>query len=251
MSPSENIYFFLIGAIVLIVIIIFVWLIFRKRKKWAIALTSVVVIGYVGYYVYYPTLKVNTHEDRYERLVAYLGEYYPDKEFTILPEHYEEGYTVGQFDVNDIKNPTMGVTLRVDKEGKVTQIGTWSNQEYPTQLELWREIEFMYGETYTLNKEISEIIKRDEWIDGELTAFALTIDDMPTIALFNYSSKGYSLLELRKGDHEGFVSIEENGYVFVYIHERYQGETVTFQLKNGEEFTLNVDQHKGRLIVEN
>ncbi|QOR64874.1 tripartite tricarboxylate transporter TctB family protein [Cytobacillus suaedae] len=249
MSPSEIIYFFLIGAIV-IVVIMFVWLLFRKRKKWAIALTSAVVMGYLGYYVYYPTLKVNTHEDRYERLVAYLGEYYPDREFTILPEHYEDGYTVGQFEVNNIKNPTMGVTLRVDKEGKVTQIGTWSNQEYPTQHELWQEIEFLYGETYTLNKEISEIIKRDEWIEGELTAFALTIDEIPTIALFNYSSEGYSLLELQKGDREGFVSIEEDGYVFVYIDERYQGETVTVHLKNGEEFTLNVYQNKGRLIVE-
>ncbi len=249
MSPSEIIYFFLIGAIVLTVIM-FIWLLFKKRIKWAITLTSVVVIGYVGYYVYYPTLKVNTHAERYVRLIAYLGEYYPDKEFTILPKHYKEGYTVGRFDVNDIGNTKMGVTLRVDKEGKVTQIGTWSNQDYPNQQELWREIEFMYGETYSLNKEISEVTKHDEWIKGELTAFALTIDDMPTIALFNYSSEGYSLLELRKGEREGFVSIEANGYVLVYIDERYQGETVTIHLESGEEYTLNVDQHKGRLIVE-
>ena len=68
MNPSENIYFFLIGVTVLAVIILS-WFIFRKRKKWAIALTSVLVIGYAGYYVYYPTLKVNTHAERYEQVM--------------------------------------------------------------------------------------------------------------------------------------------------------------------------------------
>ncbi|MFV8261685.1 hypothetical protein ACNNMU_09895 [Aerococcus viridans] len=32
--------------------------------------------------------------------------------------------------------------------------------------------------------------------------------------------------------------------------ERYPGEKVTIQLKNGEEYTLNIDKHKGRLIIE-
>ena len=249
MNPSENIYFFLIGVTVLAVIILS-WFIFRKRKKWAIALTSVLVIGYAGYYVYYPTLKVNTHAERYEQVIDYLAENYPDKEFTILPQTYEEGFTVGKFEVNDIETPTIGVTFRVDGEGQMAQIGTWSNQEYPKQQELWRELEYSYGEAYTLDKEIAEITKQDEWIDGERTAFALTIDGMPTIALFNYSSAGYSLLELQQGEREEFVSTEVNGYLFIYIDERYQGERVTIPLKNGEEYTLTIDQNKGRLIVE-
>jgi hypothetical protein len=249
MSPSENIYFFLTGVTVLVVIM-FVWLIFRKRKKWAIALTSMLVIGYVGYYVYYPNLKVNMHAERYEQVINYLAETYPDKEFNILPKHYQEGDGVGVFAINDIKTLPMGVTLRVDEEGRVTQIGTWSNQEYPTQQELWREIAFIYGESYSLDKDIAEITKQDVWIDGELTAFALIIDDMPAIALFNYTREGYSLLELQQGEREGFISIEEAGYVFIYIDERYQGEIVKVHLKNGEEYTLNADQHKGRLIVE-
>ena len=57
MSPSENIYFFLIGAIVLTMNMA-ILLIFRKRKKWAIVLKSVVVIGDVGYYVDKESLKV-------------------------------------------------------------------------------------------------------------------------------------------------------------------------------------------------
>jgi hypothetical protein len=220
----------------------FVWLIFRKRKKWAIALTSVLVIGYIGYYVYYPSLKVNTHAERYEQVIDYLAKNYPNKQFNIFPKHYEEGYRVGEFTVNDVESPTIGVTLHVGEEGQVTQISTWSKNEYPTQQELWREIEFIYGETYTLDKEIAKITKQDEWIDGELTAFALTIDNMPAIAIFNYSREGYGLLELQQGEREGFISIE--------IDESYQGEMVTIHLKNGEEYSLNVDKNKGRLIVE-
>lgn len=249
MSPSEVIHFLLIGVIVFVVIML-IWIIFRKRKKWATALTSVFVIGYVGYYLYFPILKVNTHAERYEQVVSYLEENYPNKEFTILPKHYEEGYRVGEFQINDIETPTVGVTLRVDEKGKVTQISSWSNQEFPTQQELWREVAFIYGENYSLDKEIAEITKQDQWIDGELTAFALNINDMPAIALFNYSSGGYSLLELQQGEREGFVSIEEEGYVFIYIHERYQGDIVMIRLKDGEEYTLNAELHKGQLVVE-
>ncbi|KAA0549548.1 hypothetical protein FZW96_06510 [Bacillus sp. BGMRC 2118] len=247
MRPTEIIYFFLIGFSVLIVIML-IWLILRKRKKWGIVLSSVLVIWYVGYYLYYPTLKGNTHAERYEHIVDYLVKKYPDREFTIKPKHYEEGYTVGQFDVYDIETPTIGVTLSIDKKRQVSQIGTWSNREYPTQKELWREVEFING--YSLNEERSVITKQDEWFDGELTAFALNINDMPTIALFNYSSGGYGLLDLQKGEREGFVVIEEAGYVFIYIDERYQGEMVTIHLENGQEYNLNVDQLKGKLYVQ-
>ncbi|OCA84053.1 hypothetical protein A8F94_15085 [Bacillus sp. FJAT-27225] len=249
MSPSETIYFFLFGVAVLVGIM-FIWLIFRRRKKWAISLSGLLVIGYVGSYFYYPALKVNTHAERYEQVKDYLGKNYPNEKFTIIPKHYEEGYTVGQFDINTIETPTIGVTLRVDKEGQVKQIGTWTKQDHPKQQELWREIEFIHGSTYSLDKEIPEITKQDEWIEGQLTAFALTINDKPAIAIFNYSSAGYSLLDLQQGEREGFVSIEEAGYAFIYIDKKYQGETVTIHLKNGEEYTLNVDQHKGKLIVQ-
>ena len=81
-------------------------------------------------------------------------------------------------------------------------------------------------------------------------AFALTVENMPAIALFNYSSEGYALLELRQGEREGVISIEEDGYLFIYINERYQGEMVTIHLKNGEGYKFNIEQNKGRLIVE-
>lgn len=213
-------------------------------------LASILVIGYIGYLLYYPTLKTNTHTEAYETVGEYLGKSYPDKEFTITPKHYEEGFTVGDFRVNDIKTPRVGVILRVGKKSKVTQIGTWSNHEYPIQQELWREIEFMYGESYTLDKKSIEIIKKDEWIDGELTVFAVTIDGLPSIALFNYSKGGYGLLELQEGEREGYVIIEKEGYVFIYADERYQGETVSANLENSKEFIMTIDQQKGRLIVK-
>ena len=125
MSPSENIYFFLIGVTIVAAIMI-IWLIFRKRKKVALVFTSVMVIGFVSYYAYYPTLKVNKHAKRYEQVVHYLTEKYPDRIFSISPKKYERGYTVGDFKVNDIETPNIGVTLRVDKEGRVAQTSWWS-----------------------------------------------------------------------------------------------------------------------------
>lgn len=249
MSPGENIYFFLIGVPVVAAIML-IWFIFRKRKRLAIVFTSVLVIGYIGYYAYYPTLKMNKHAKGYGQVVYYLTEKYPDRMFTISPEQYEQGYTVADFNVNDIETPMIGVTLRADKEGQVTQTSYWSNLDYPTQQELWREIKFIYGEPYTLDKDIADITKEDEWMDGELTAFALTINDMPAIALYNYSKAGYGLLELKQEKHEGFVVIEKSGYVFIYVDERYPGETVTIHLKDDKEYTLNVSQQKGRLIIE-
>ena len=143
MRPGELIIFLLVGAALLVVILIS-WIIFRKRKKWAIVLSAVLVVGYVGYYLYFPTLKVNTHAKRYEQVIHYLAENYPNQEFTVTPEHFEEGYWVGRFEVNDLNTPTIGVTLRVDKKGQVTQIGHWSNRGFPSQEELWQELEFTF-----------------------------------------------------------------------------------------------------------
>lgn len=247
MSPSELIYFFIIGFALVFTITI-LWFIFRKKRRVAIVLTSILVLGFIGYVLYFPTLKTNKHSEAYGIVSDYLDENYPNRVFTIRQEHYEAGLTVGDFDVNDIETPTIGVTLSVNKD-KVNEIGTWSNLEYPTQHELWRELQLYYGSPYSLNKNLAEITKMDEWINGELTAFALTIDDKPAIALFNYSRAGYSLLELQEGEHEGYVIIEKEGYVFIYADERYQGKTVANSV-NSKAFTFNVEQQKGQLIIE-
>lgn len=248
MSPGELIYFSTIGFIVIVTSIV-LWFIFRKRKNIAIILPTILFLGFIGYVLYFPTMKINKHSESYEIVSDYLDKNYPDRVFTVRPEHYEAGYTVGEFDVNDVETPTIGVILRVDKED-VAEIGAWSSLKYPTQEDLWREIQSYYESPYSLNKDLAEITKIDEWIDGELTAFALTINDMPAIALFNYSKAGYSLLELQEGEPEGYVIVENEGYVFVYADERYQGKIISANLVNRQEFTFNVDQRKGQLIIE-
>ncbi|MBO1914696.1 hypothetical protein J4G37_58965, partial [Microvirga sp. 3-52] len=103
--------------------------------------------------LYFPTLKTNKHSEAYEIVSDYLDNNYPNRVFTVVPEQYEAGYTVGDFHVNDVETPTIGVILRCDKD-EVTEIGTWSNLEYPTQQELWREIQSYYGSHYSLNKDL-------------------------------------------------------------------------------------------------
>lgn len=248
MNLSETITFLFIGLAVLLAVGI-VWFLFRKRKKWAIGLTSLLVAGYIGYYVYYPYLQVSVHAEKYEQVSEYLETNYPDREFTIIPEHYEVGYTVGHFDINDIKTPDIGVGLYVDKNGLIEQTGYWTDGAFPTQGELWRELEFTYGESYTLDKDDIEITKQDEWIEGELTVFALAIDNMPAIAVYEYSTGGYGSLDLQVAENDLVVFAEMEKYTFVYIDERHKGETAVIVLKNGETISVDVSEHKGKLFV--
>ncbi len=248
MNPSELITFFLIGLAVLFVIAI-VCIIFRKRKKWAIALTSVLVVGYIGYVAYYPYLKVSIHAEKYEQVSEYLATTYPDREFMIIPGQYETGYTVGRFDVNDKETPDAGVTLYVDKNGQVQQTGSWTTGEFPTQQELWRGLEFDYGESYTLDRDNIEITKQDEWMDGELTVFALTIDGMPAIAVYEYSRAGYGLMDLQVAEDDLIVSTSAEGHTFIYVDERYEEETAAVPMGDGETISVDATEHKGKLFV--
>lgn len=248
MNPSEWITFTLFGFL-LIIIIAIAWFVFRKRKKWAVAVTAVLVIGYVGYYAYYPTMKTNAHAAKYEQLVEYLETKYPGQQFTIRPEHYEAGVTVGTFDINGAETPDMGVTLRVDDEGEVRQISTWTGGGYPEQRDLWKDLEFHYGGDYTFDREEVEITKQDEWIDGELTVFALNIDDRPAIAVYEYAQGGYGRLDLQESQNGDFVSAEIEGYVFIYIDERYPNETAEIELQNGDSISVDAAEHKGELFI--
>lgn len=248
MNPSETITFFLIGVAVLFAVGI-VWILFRKRKRWAVVLTCLLVAGYIGSVAYYPYLQVSVHAERYEQVSEYLETHYPDREFTVIPEHYELGDMVGRFDISDIETPFKGVTLNVDDNGEIKQVSYWTDGEFPTQQEVWRELEFTYGESYTLDKDGIEITKQDEWIEGELTVFALTIDNMPAIAIYEYSTGGYGSLDLQVVENDFVVFAEMEKYTFVYIDERYEGETAVIVLKSGETISVDVSEHKGKLFV--
>ncbi len=247
-NPSELIDFLLLGLVLLLVIVA-VWYIFRKRKKWVIAITAVLVSGYMGYYFYLPTLKANTHAAKYEQIIEYLDSNYPDRQFTVRPERYEPGYYVGTFDINDKETPEMGVTLQVKDNGDVIQTGYWEDGNFPSQQDLWKTLNLSYLKDYSLDSEKVEITKQDEWIDGELTVFALMIDGNPSIAVFNYSQAGYSWDDLQESQNGNFVAAETEDHVFVFIDETYTGETVEVELQNGATISVDAAEHKGELFV--
>jgi len=248
MRPGDLISFMLLGIGVLIVIL-FIFFILRKRKKLAIVLTIPLIISYCGYFIFFPTIQENTHAKRYQQLEAYLSTTYPEKHFVISPQHFEQGVNVGDFEVHHLDTPEIGVTLRVKKDGSVSQVATWTNSDYPTQQELWRNLQTNFLGDYALDKEIPEIKKIDTWIDGELTVFALTIDDKHSIAIFTYSNAGYSLLEVTEGERGEIVTAEYENYMFIYIDEHYAEDTATIHLKSGDTYSINVFEQKGQLIV--
>lgn len=246
MNPGELIYFSMIGFVLLITMVI-IWFVFRKKKRFAMTVIGVLMVGYIGYYFYFPTLKINTHEKGYAQMTAYLSENYPGKDYEISPKHYEEGNHVGEFYVNEVGSE-MGATFQVDKEGEVTEKGTWSNLGYPpSQQELWRDLVFYEYEG--LETDIPEIIKKDEWFEGELAAFGLINNGDPAIALFHYSREAYGLIEFKKAEDDGVVTVETEEYIFVYVNEDYGEDLVTVILSSGEELVLDVAGEKGRLIV--
>lgn len=248
MKLSELIDFLLIGFLLLIIIVI-AWFILRKRKKWAMAITAVLIAGYTGYYFYLPILKTKIHAAKYEQVIEYLDSNYPDRQFTVRPERYEPGYYVGTFDINYKETPETGVTLHVEDNGDVIQKSYWDAMDYPSQQDLWQTLTLSYHDDYSLDSKNVETIKQDEWIDGELTVFALTIDGNPAIAVFEYSKAGYGMQDLRESQNGDFVSAEAEGRVFVFIDEAYKGETAEVTLQNGETISVDAAEYKGGLFV--
>lgn len=225
MRPGEMISFILLG-IGLLIVVLFIFFILRKRKKLAIALTIPLLIGYVSYYMFFPTIQENTHAKRYQQLEAYLSTTYPERHFVIMPQHFEQGVNVGDFEVHHLDTPEIGVTLRVKKDGSVSQVSTWTNSDYPTQRELWRNVQTIFLGDYTLDKEIPDIQHVDTWIDGELTVFALTIDDQPAITIFTYSPAGYSLIDIAEGERGHPITAEYENYVFTYNALEQKGRLI-------------------------
>lgn len=248
MTPAELIYFCLIAFILLIVILLLAY-IFRKRKKIILAIIIPLIIGYISFIAYYPSLKIKTHAERFIQLESYLNEAYPDQQFSVTPEHFEPGYTVGQFSVHKKETPQIGIELKVDKHGKVTQVSTWTKDEYPTRENLWKVLEFQLLEAYTLDKNIPIITKIDFWFNGELTVFALKIDGSPAIAVFTYSTAGYSFQHFVEGKPGDIISIETEDFVFAYMDEKYKDEAATIITKSGDQYELNPDNQKMKLTV--
>lgn len=247
MSPAENLMFVVlgVGALLAIGMLFFV---FRKRKRWALVLSGLLVISYIGFFAYQPYMKTEAHAEKYEEVIEYLALQYPEREFLVAPQQYEKGVAVGHFDVSDKQTPEMGVTLQVGENGDIQQVSNWTTGEFPAQQDVWQELEFHYGGNYTLNREAVEISKQDEWIEGELTVFALTIDQLPAIAVYEYSPAGYGLLNLEVAQEGSVVWAEIEGMVFVYVDERIEEQAADITLESGESISV-ADRQKGELVV--
>lgn len=250
MKPVENIYFIL-AALVLIFVIVLVFLAFRKRRGPALIIASILVLAYVSFYIYYPYFKKNIHADRYEKLTEYLAVEYPDREFMIVPEKYEEGIFVGHFMVNEESSPELGVELKVDRKGRVHQTSSWSNYDNLSQEEVYRSLVGNYFLNYSLEDEIPEVKKIDQFIDGSLTAFAVTINENPFLAIFNYTEDAYSLEAFKEGEAGNYTSLEHENYIFVYAEESFPEDQVSISLEGGDQLELDLVGKKGSLLIEN
>lgn len=248
MKPSELIYFMALGIVVLLVIAI-LFFILRKNKKLAMIVAAPFAVLYVGYYLYYPTLQENIHSARFEQLQAYLQATYPEEQFTIYPRELELGVEAGNFMVNNVNTPALGVDYRVKKDGSVVQISTWTNTNFPTEQNLWETVQYNHKGSYTLDDELPVIEKKDSWTEDDLTVFALTINDEPSIAAFHYATGGYSAYPVVEGAAGGIVHATVEQYEFFYIDEHFREQTAKVQLANGEWKELNVAKLKGQLVV--
>lgn len=248
MNPAENIYFLFLAFAAFIVIFVS-WLFLRKRKKWAWIVTGVIVVIYMSWYFYYPTYREVTHAERYEQLLIYLDTTYPQQQFIVEPEVYEAGYQVGDFSVQRVDTPTIGVMLRVKDDAEVVQTSTWDNSGYPNQQTLWQEIAYQYHVgSYTLAQAPIQVEKKDSWLHGEMTVFAVTIDGRPALAFYQYDKAGYSSEPLVEGEPGAVVSAEWQNRLFVYIDEAYSEEEVVVSF-NGETVALPTATHQGKLVV--
>lgn len=215
-----------------------------------VAIIIPLIIVYISSIAYYPNLKLKTHAARYIQLESYLNKTYPNQQFSVTPEHFEPGYSVGRFSVHTMETPQIGVELRVDKHGKVTQVATWTKNDYPTQENLWKVLEYQLLDDYTLDEKIPAITKIDAWFNGDgLTVFALEVNDSPAIAVFTYSTAGYSLQHYVEGKPENLISIETEDFIFAYLDKMYKSETATIITKSGEQYELNPENQKMKLTI--
>nr|WP_156129524.1 hypothetical protein [Jeotgalibacillus malaysiensis] len=226
--------------------IIVTWVVFKKKKRMAISISVLLAAGLAASYFYYPVYKANEHAKRHEVMMNYLRENYPGETFNVSREVYEPGVIVGSFDIAYADTPEIGVTMQVERDGQVFQRSTWTDDSTPEQEELWQDLLFFYGEEYTLDKQLPELKKVDQYIDGKLTVFALDINDQPAIAVYEYDQNSYGLLALEEGQKDEFVQIESGGQLFIYADEDIEENKIDLLNSNDP---LNISDQKGKLII--
>ena len=128
MHPGDLL--FLIGiAIIVLIAVVITLIIFRKRRKMARIIVSIIVGSYIVFFAIYPTIRSNIHAQRYDELEEYLQNTYPTEEFYIESRDYDNVIQLGDFYVSNKSTPNRGVVYRVKKGGEIIQLeGSWQKK---------------------------------------------------------------------------------------------------------------------------
>ena len=125
LKPQDSL--FLIGiAVIILIAVALLFIVFRKRKKIARIIVSIIVSSYIVFVAIYPTILSNIHAKRYDELEEYLQNTYPNEEFYIDTRDYDEALQLGNYNVSNKSTPKRGVTYHVTKDGEIIQLeGSW------------------------------------------------------------------------------------------------------------------------------
>ncbi|EFI68895.1 hypothetical protein JIN86_18130 [Lysinibacillus sp. HST-98] len=121
MKPQDSLFLILIAVIISIPVAL-LFIVFRKRKKIARIIVSIIVSSYIVFVAIYPTILSNLHAKRYDELEEYLQNTYPNEEFIIYSRNYDDAIQLGDYDVSNKSTPKIGVTYRVTKDGEIFQL---------------------------------------------------------------------------------------------------------------------------------
>lgn len=247
MMPGDLIGFLFIGACMLVVIVI-VALVFRKRKKIALIISVLLLIGYGIYFFAFPSIQASKHQKSYVVLSDYLQKQYPTQQFDVIPEEYEVGIAAGDFYINDVRTPNRGVSLRVNNN-EVVQIATWSNP-VEKQEDVWQDLLLHYKEIYQLGQPIDQIQKLAYYEDGRFTVFGLKVDENLAIAVYDYFEGGYGLERIEEFSKGDVVHLIHNDQLLVFVTSENAAATIEIPLENGEKRLLDVTPNEAQLLVE-
>jgi len=121
LKPQDSLFLILIAVIISIPVAL-LFIVFRKRKKIARTIVSIIVSSYIVFVAIYPTILSNLHANRYDELEKYLQNTYPNEEFIIYSRNYDDAIQLGDYDVSNKSTPKIGVTYRVTKDGEIFQL---------------------------------------------------------------------------------------------------------------------------------
>lgn len=220
MRPGDNIYFFILGNIALVIFIISL-IIFRKRMRIAIYILIIMAVALTSYYLYYPTIKVNTHAKDYETLKTYLADNYPDETYIVTPETLDEGAFVGQFYVSQKDYPGFGLILQV-RNDEIEHFGWYQPEGPKTKDELWKQLYTM--QSPTLDKPLQKVSKLDQYEDEQYIVIAATVGKQLALGVFTYSSGAISTVKMVEGPSDELIEVTVDNKTYTYIPTDYNGK---------------------------